>query len=494
MRRHLSPEEVAEQRQRARARREAARAEGASGSPLPGGSGERPAARSPQRPPHRPPERPSAARPREPLPESGSESGLGSGSEGRRRYGRFDPGPGAAGVPRETPSADPRGDHRRSAEPGAPRYQPTQRPERFDDGYVTDRPRRASRHAPPRNPVVTPGAGRPSARPAAPRKTPRRRRRVPILGTLALLLVILLTAGVLTTLWADSKLQHVDALSSFDGRPGKTPGTVTLIVGTDSRAGLTEEQQAQLSTGSEQDAGGDRTDTMMLVYKPADGGKAMIISVPRDLLVDVPGYGEYKINAAYSLGGPKLLVQTLETETGVRIDHYAEIGFGGFAGIVDSLGGIDVCIDEPIDDPDAGINLPAGCQTLAGPQALGFVRTRHGFAQQDLQRVQNQRTFLSALMSKMAKPSTVLNPFRLTSVISEGAKATVVDDGDHIWDLARVMWSIRSHPVTATVPFDGMADGDVGSYLVWGDTTNAFFDQMRQGKTPPPELYETPPQ
>lgn len=295
-------------------------------------------------------------------------------------------------------------------------------------------------------------------------------------------------------MWADSKLQHVDALSSFDGRPGKTPGTVTLIVGTDSRAGLTEEQQAQLSTGSEQDAGGDRTDTMMLVYKPADGGKAMIISVPRDLLVDVPGYGEYKINAAYSLGGPKLLVQTLETETGVRIDHYAEIGFGGFAGIVDSLGGIDVCIDEPIDDPDAGINLPAGCQTLAGPQALGFVRTRHGFAQQDLQRVQNQRTFLSALMSKMAKPSTVLNPFRLTSVISEGAKATVVDDGDHIWDLARVMWSIRSHPVTATVPFDGMADGDVGSYLVWGDTTNAFFDQMRQGKTPPPELYETPPQ
>lgn len=298
---------------------------------------------------------------------------------------------------------------------------------------------------------------------------------------------------MLSALWADSKLQHVDALSDYPGKPGKTPGTVTLVVGTDSRAGLTEEEQAHLATGSEQDAGGDRTDTMMLVYKPADGGKPMIISIPRDLLVDIPEYGEYKINAAYSLGGPKMLVQTLETETGIRIDHYAEIGFGGFAGIVDAVGGIEMCLDEPIEDPDAGINLGAGCQTLAGPQALGFVRTRHGFAQQDLDRVQNQRKFMSALMSEVTKPSTLLNPFRLSRLISDGAATIRVDDKDHIWDLGMMMWSIRSEPVTATVPFDGMADGAVGSYLVWGDTTNAFFDNLRRGATPPADLYEMPP-
>ncbi|ANI91021.1 Transcriptional regulator LytR [Dietzia timorensis] len=489
MRRHLSPEEAAEQRRRARARREAASRQVPEGRPAP----------APRQTPD-----PSG----QPRHAAGPAAGQNPPNP-NRTYGRFDPGPGRgaaygagaagaagaaagspAGVPRETPRGAPAG----SGGSAGPRYQPTQQPERFDDGYHSERPRRASRHAPPQNPVVQrPQRGRrPAPRPAA-RTAPRRKRRFGFFRILALLLVVILTAGVLTTLWADSKLQHVDALSDYPGKPGGTPGTVTLVVGTDSRAGLTEEEQAQLATGSEQDAGGDRTDTMMLVYKPADGGKPMIISIPRDLLVDIPEYGEYKINAAYSLGGPKMLVQTLETETGIRIDHYAEIGFGGFAGIVDAVGGIEMCLDEPIDDPDAGINLGAGCQTLAGPQALGFVRTRHGFAQQDLDRVQNQRKFLSALMSEVTKPSTLLNPFRVSRLVSDGAATIRVDEKDHIWDLGMMMWSIRSEPVTATVPFDGMADGAVGSYLVWGDTTNAFFDNLRRGATPPADLYEMPP-
>ena len=483
MRRHLSPEEAAEQRRRARARREAA-------------SRQAPEGRSAQAPRQSPD---PSGRPR---PAAGQAPGQPPGQV--HTYGRFDPGPGrgaaygagapggsAAGVPRETPRGAPAG-------PGGsagPRYQPTQQPERFDDRYHSERPRRASRHAPPHNPVVQrpPRGRRPAPRTATRRTAPRKKRRFGFFRILVLLLVVILTAGVLTALWADSKLQHVDALSDYPDKPGNTPGTVTLVVGTDSRAGLSEEEQAQLATGSEQDAGGDRTDTMMLVYKPADGGTPMIISIPRDLMVDIPEYGEYKINAAYSLGGPKMLVQTLEGETGIRIDHYAEIGFGGFAGIVDAVGGIEMCLDEPIDDPDAGINLGAGCQTLAGPQALGFVRTRHGFAQQDLDRVQNQRKFLSALMSEVTKPSTLLNPFRMSRLVSDGAATIRVDEKDHIWDLGMMMWSIRSEPVTATVPFDGMADGAVGSYLVWGDTTNAFFDNLRRGATPPAELYETPP-
>lgn len=383
------------------------------------------------------------------------------------------------------------------APPGG--YQPTQRPERWDDGYASARPRRASRDAPPAysaagNAGRRPRGGAPvRGRPSRPARAPRKRRRLPIVKLLVLVLVLILGAGVATVLWADSKLQRIEALTNYEGRPGSTRGDVTLIVGTDSRDGLTPEQQAQLATGDVSDAGGDRTDTMMLLYKPSDGGRPMIISIPRDLLVTIPEYGDYKINAAYGLGGPQMLVQTLERETGVRIDHYAEIGFGGFAAMVDDLGGVEMCLDEPIDDPDAGINLGAGCQTLAGPQALGFVRTRRTFAQQDLQRVQNQRKFLSALMNKAASPGTLANPFKLFPFIESASSAMKVDKGDHIWDLAMVMWSIKSDPVTATVPFDGMASGSVGSYLVWGETTNAFFDAMRQGKTPSPDLYEQPP-
>ena len=101
----------------------------------------------------------------------------------------------------------------------------------------------------------------------------------------------------------------------------------------------------------------------------------------------------------------------------MRIDHYAQIGFSGFSGIVDAIGGIEVCLDEPIDDPLAGINLPAGCQKLNGPEALGFVRTR-ATATADLARMDNQRKFMAALMAKASSPTTLVNPFRMWPLVS----------------------------------------------------------------------------
>ncbi len=307
------------------------------------------------------------------------------------------------------------------------------------------------------------------------------------------MLILILTVGVVTALWADSKLQRIDALVDYPGRVGNSPGTLTLLVGTDSREGLTPEQQAQLSTGSESDAGGKRTDTMMLVYTPRRGGQTLLISLPRDMLVDIPGYGENKLNAAYTFGGPPLLTQTLEQQTGARIDHYAEIGFGGFAGVVDAIGGVDLCIDEPINDPLAGLDLAPGCQTLAGPQALGFVRTRYGFAEQDLQRVRNQRQFLGALMRQTMQPSNLLNPFKAFPLLESTAEAVTVDTGDHIWNLASVMWKLKGDPLTVTAPHDGMESGSVGSYLVWGPSTSAFFDAVANGQTPPQEYLDPEP-
>uniref|UniRef100_UPI002814F48C LCP family protein n=1 Tax=Dietzia sp. SYD-A1 TaxID=2780141 RepID=UPI002814F48C len=325
-----------------------------------------------------------------------------------------------------------------------------------------------------------------------PGRAPGRRRLGPM-RILGLVLVLILTLGVVSVLWADSKLQRIDALPDYPGRGGNTPGSITLLVGTDSREGLTPEQQAQLSTGSESDAGGKRTDTMMLVYTPRDGGRTMLISLPRDLLVDIPDYGQNKLNAAYTFGGPPLLTRTLEEQTGMRIDHYAEIGFGGFAGIVDAVGGVDICIEEPINDPLAGLDLAAGCQTLAGPQALGFVRTRYGFAEQDLQRVRNQRQFLGALMSETMSPGNLLNPFTAVSLIDSASEAVTVDSGDHIWNLAWVMWKLRGDPLTVTAPYDGMDSGSVGSYLVWGPNTTGFFDAVASGRTPPQEYLDAGP-
>lgn len=469
-RRHLTPEEAAELRRRARERRGYADP-GAPRDPSPGrdpraaGRDPRAAGRDPRAAERDPRaagrERPvgrTGYQPRqhpEPLP-----------PEERARYAARDPRGGRD--PR-----DPRQPSDARGRPRDPYRQPVDRRRRRPDG---------------RAPAGAAGA---ASRARRTRRT--QRRRIGPLRIVGLVLALVLTLGVLTALWADSKLQRIDALTDYPGRGGNTPGTVTLLVGTDSREGLTAEQQAQLATGSESDAGGKRTDTMMLVYTPKGGDRTMLISLPRDLLVDVPGYGENKLNAAYTFGGPPLLAQTLEQQTGVRIDHYAEIGFGGFAGIVDAVGGVDICLDEPINDPLAGLDLAPGCQTLAGPQALGFVRTRYGFAEQDLQRVRNQRQFLGALMRKTLSPGNLLNPFTAVPLLNSGAEAITVDTGDHIWTLAGVMRRLNGDPLTVTAPHDGMASGSVGSYLVWGPTTTGFFDAVANGRTPGPEYLDTGP-
>lgn len=453
----------------------------------------------------------------------------------RERRGYADPGTPREPAPRSADrgTADPRRDAARA--PGRTGYQPRQTPEPLPPGerarYAQERrdpraggeprgvygdprregrdPRRAQDRTygrdPYRQPVDPrgqrrgdrdPRTGRPvpaaAARAARPARAPRKRRLGP-LRILGLVLAVLLTFGVVTALWADSKLQRIDALTDYPGRIANTPGTVTLLVGTDSREGLTPEQQAELSTGSESDAGGKRTDTMMLVFTPRGGGQTMLISLPRDMLVDIPGYGQNKLNAAYTFGGPELLTQTLEQQTGVRIDHYAEIGFGGFAGIVDAVGGVEICLDEPINDPYAGLDLAAGCQILNGPQSLGFVRTRYGFAEQDLQRVRNQRQFLGALTRTVLTPGNILNPFTAVSLLDSGTAAVTVDTGDHIWTLASVLRKLGGDPLTVTAPHDGMASGDVGSYLVWGPTTQGFFDAIAAGDTPGPEYLDPGP-
>lgn len=298
---------------------------------------------------------------------------------------------------------------------------------------------------------------------------------------MVLLLLIITPIGML--FYFDGKLHRVDALSSYAGRIGDTPGTNWLIVGTDSRAGLTDQQKKNLATG---DADGARTDTIMMAHL-SPSGKPMLISIPRDLYVPIPGMGSHKINAAFNNGGAKLLVETVEEFTGVHIDHYVEIGFGGFDNLVDAVGGVQMCLDRPLRDPKAGLNLKAGCQTLDGAQALGLVRTR-AFPNADLERVVNQRKFLAALMSRATSPSVLLNPFRLFLFVSGAVDAVTVDTGDHLWDLAWLAYKISGNPITTTAPTDGDAYTDDGDSLVAGETTKRFFGCLARGQQVPADL------
>ncbi|MGW4632550.1 LCP family protein [Nocardia sp. NPDC004415] len=347
------------------------------------------------------------------------------------------------------------------------RHAPTQRPVPHHDSL------------PPRRTPPPADAGR---QPQPPR---RRRRRHPLrwFTVLVVLLVVGLVAGIVHL---DNSLTRIDALTSYSDRVGNTPGTNWLLVGSDSRGDLTPEQEQELATGGDID-GTERTDTIMLVHIPGSGPTTMV-SLPRDSYVSIPGYGKDKLNASFALGGPELLVQTVEQATGVRIDHYAQIGFGGFASVVDTLGGIDVCLDDPIVDPLAGLDLPAGCQRLTGPQALGFVRTR-ATPRADVDRMNHQRIFMSALLKKATSMGTLANPFALWPMATGVAGSLKVDEGDHIWNLAALGWAMRGDTVTTSVPIGGFDDTDVGNVLLW-DKAKApdFFDALANDRPIPEDL------
>jgi LCP family protein required for cell wall assembly len=278
---------------------------------------------------------------------------------------------------------------------------------------------------------------------------------------------------VLTPLHAWSTVSRVDATPEGQ-RPAQSKGHNYLLVGSDSREGLTAAQKRLLRTGS---AAGRRTDTIILVHVPDSGGKPALVSIPRDSYVPIPGHGSNKINAAFAIGGPKLLVQTIEQVTDLHVDGYVEIGFAGFASVVDSVGGVDICVKFDMNDPKAHINLKKGCQVLAGPQALGYVRARYSDPQGDIGRAQRQRQFLGAIMKKALTPSTVLVPTRYWNFTHSAAQGLVVGDGTSMVDATRVLQALRAvsqdNGLSLVVPIQSTSyQTSAGSSVKW-DTQRA---------------------
>jgi LCP family protein required for cell wall assembly len=283
-----------------------------------------------------------------------------------------------------------------------------------------------------------PAAGSPPPRPPAKvQRAGRSRWRRFGWGKAILALVVLWIAFlVVVPLIAWSKVDKVNAFPSGH-RPDDQPGTTYLMVGSDSRGDLTAKQRKEYGTGN---ASGQRTDTIMLLH--TGDGPNLLMSIPRDSLVEVPGHGTTKINAAFAYGGPRLLVKTIEQDTGIKIDDYVEIGFGGFVDLVDAVGGITICPKQAVNDKLAHIDIKKGCQEVDGPTALGYARSRHAFKNGDLDRAAHQREVVSAIGKKAVSLWTFLNPFRYWNLNMAAPKAVAVSDGTSSITMVKWAWAM----------------------------------------------------
>ncbi|MBA2464486.1 MAG: LCP family protein [Nocardioidaceae bacterium] len=295
----------------------------------------------------------------------------------------------------------------------------------------------------------------PSTTAAPPPRPPARSRPRPRLGWLKVALVLWLVFLVMVPLWAWSQVDKVRTDPGGD-RPADQPGTTYLLVGSDSREGLSREEQLEFGTGKGE---GRRTDTIMLLHTGA--GPNLLLSIPRDSLVEVPGYGTQKINSAFAYGGPRLLVDTIEAATGIRVDDYVEIGFAGFVDVVDAVGGIEICPEDAMKDPQANLDIARGCQDAEGTVALGYARSRKTSALGDIDRARRQREVVSAVGSEAVSPWSVLNPIRFARLAASGSDSLRVGEDTSLLSTLRFAWGMTrvdgENGLTCGVPIVDLA-------------------------------------
>ena len=327
-----------------------------------------------------------------------------------------------------------------------------------------------------------PVPGGPELNPEQPRQPKRSRprwRRILGWTVVVIVVVLALIAARVAWLWNDvsSHLHRVDALSGA----ADTPGETWLIVGSDARGGVIQD-----------DTEGARADSVMLLHK-AVNGQTSLTSLPRDTFVDIPEYGENKINAAYSFGGPKLLVQTVEKLSGLTVDHYVEVGMTGVSQMVDAVGGVDVCWPYSVVDEDSGMvwDVSQGeCQTVDGTKALAYSRMRKSDPTGDVGRGQRQRAVISAVVSKAASPSTIFSFSRQDALVDAGTDVLTVDQSASTMSIAQMVLAFRSASgsgLTGAPPIEDTAyspeDADIGETVLLRDTTAPdFFAKVRDGK------------
>jgi len=251
-----------------------------------------------------------------------------------------------------------------------------------------------------------------------------------------------------------------------------------LLVGTDSRQGLTDEQLLRLGTD---DDGSNLTDTIMLFRLDPKADRASVLSFPRDLLVTYCDGSRGRINATFlnggdtPFGGPGCLVRTIQDLTGIPIDHYVQVDFAGFIDAVDAVGGVTFYVEEPITDRFAGLDVDAGCVTFDGAKALGFVRARH--TDNDFGRIARQQRFLRELVAESTSIKTLTNPARIVSLVNAVAGSITTDDQLSTGDMVELAYSFRE------LSNDGLDTHTVpGQPGLWGDAEVVFLDEAESSR------------
>ncbi|MEU3777845.1 LCP family protein [Streptomyces sp. NPDC032472] len=273
-------------------------------------------------------------------------------------------------------------------------------------------------------------------------KPPRRRRR--LLRWIALGVSLLVLAGSAVGWWLYRKLdanitEDTSAEAELERYEHDRPVHFSdgsqniLLIGSDSRSGTENARYGR-------DGGTQRSDTVILLHLPADRRSATAVSIPRDLIVEIPGCltadgsrtsaRSAQFNWAFQWGGAACTIRTVEKMTGIRIDHHMVVDFGGFKKMVNAVGGVEVCLKQPVNDAEAHLKLPAGRQTLRGEQALGFVRARYGLGGgSDTERMERQQQFLGSLVKKVQSNGVLLNPGRLYPLLDAATSSVTTDSG-----------------------------------------------------------------
>jgi LCP family protein required for cell wall assembly len=263
-----------------------------------------------------------------------------------------------------------------------------------------------------------------------------------------------------------------------------------LLLGADH--GNTGQSVAQDLKDGKWTPGQHLSDTMILAHITADRKSVQLVSIPRDSWVRIPGYpydvhGHSKINAAFSYGGPKLAVKTVEKLTGIQIDHLAIIDWAGFKDLTTALGGVRVYIPHTFYDDSQRIWWHKGWHTLEGKPALQYVRTRHGLANGDFDRIRRQQNFMRAVMAKLLSSGTTRNPIRLSQVVGVITKYLVVDSTwqtDEIRNLALSLRNLQSSDVSFVTAPLGSYDMVAGQSIVRLDKKkcHVLWRDLRTGK------------
>lgn len=397
-----------------------------------------------------------------------------------------------------TTPKDPHGDEPSRGGSGLPPHLDP-RARRAPPPRVTHAYRQAARPAP----TVLPG-GPPEIRPQRGRRSGGQRlARILSWVALTTAIVVLLAAGGLWVAFNHYNGQisriSIPGLSGVD-RPAKAKHHAEnfLLVGSDSREGAnangTQGTGVNFVTGQ-------RSDTIILVHLFGSSDKVQLVSFPRDSYVQIPEFRHPttgrvtrahrgKLNTAFSTGGPALLIRTIENLSNIRIDHFLQIDFTGFKGMVNKLGGVDVCLTKPAKDQFSGINLSAGQHHISGDVALAFVRQRHGLANGDIDRIARQQQFIGSLVHKVLSKGTLLDPFKLNGFLDVATSSLKVDEelkGNDLKNLALRLRSFSSGGVLlTTVPITSSNARVNGASVVLLDEAKAeeMFAALRDDRAP----------